>query len=312
MRGWEVRTRCYLHVVLWAVLAVSNPTFAAPLNLTLDQVTDISAMNFGGVGGLTYDPILGQLWISDAAGDGSSPTPGNTNKVALIDPLTGGVVTDFDASAGNVFRGPDGVALEPATGHLFLFSAFLDITAGVTTAAGVTVRTLTIPLTSKYAGAAFNSLGQLWVADRPNLTTAKDNLFQLDPLTGTATSTVLIKGASFNPNLSGLAFDPVTGNPFAYDTDQQVLLEIDLTTGVVQSETPVGSFFAETNVPGGIAFNDTGDKLYLGSGASTGSPLIASELIVLNRFSGVAIPIPGAIWLMSGALAGLAAYRRKP
>lgn len=189
MRGWEISMRRYLYVVIWVLLAGSNVAFAAPLNLTLDQVTDISALNFGGVGGLTYDPILGQLWISDAAGDGSSPTPGNTNKVALIDPLSGGVVTDFDASAGNVFRGPDGIALEPATGHLFLFSAFLDITAGVTTAAGVTVRTLTIPASSKYAGAAFNPLGQLWVAERPNLTTAKDNLFQLDPLTGTATST---------------------------------------------------------------------------------------------------------------------------
>ena len=141
----------------------------------------------------------------------------------------------------------------------------------------------------------------------------KDNLYQLDPTTGTAIGVVLIKGISFNPNLSGLAFDPFTGNPFAYDTDRQSLLEIDLTTGGVLSETFVGSFFTTSDVAGGIAFNDTGDRLYLGSGLPIGHPTgIVEELIVLNRFAGVGIPIPGAFWLISGALAGLAAYRRTP
>ena len=131
----------------------------------------------------------------------------------------------------------------------------------------------------------------------------------MDPATGSAIDVRLIKGISFSPNLSGLAFDPVTGNPFAYDTDRQSLLEIDLTTGGVLSETPIGAFFTNTNVAGGIAFNDTGDRLYLGSGHPTGN---VEELIVLSRFAGVGIPIPGAIWLISGALTGLAAYRRTP
>ena len=312
----EARVRRTLCVVVWLVFFCSNPAFAAPLNLTLNQVTDISALNFGAIGGIAYDSgVLGRLWIAD--GSGVVPTsPGATNQVALIDPLTGTVTTSFDASAGNVLFGPDGVGLDPVSGDLFLFSAFtppVERTAGVTMTNGTAVRTLTIDTSKKYVGAAFKPGGQLWVADRPNSMSEKDNLYQLDPTTGTAIGVVLIKGISFNPNLSGLAFDPFTGNPFAYDTDRQSLLEIDLTTGGVLSETFVGSFFTTSDVAGGIAFNDTGDRLYLGSGLPIGHPTgIVEELIVLNRFAGVGIPIPGAFWLISGALAGLAAYRRTP
>ena len=136
MSTWEAGVRRALCVAVWLVFFCSNSAFTAPLSLTFIQATDISGLTYGGIGGMAYDASLfGRLWIAD--GSGATPTaPGETNQVALIDPLTGSVITSFDASAGNVFRGPDGVALDPLSGDLFLFSAFLDFTAGVTTVGG--------------------------------------------------------------------------------------------------------------------------------------------------------------------------------
>lgn len=288
--------------LLFPLMLVPGLAVAAPLSLTLNQVTDISAFNFGGVGGLAFDPLSGELWIADAAGSVFGAGPGETNAVARINPLSAASSIVFDAAAGNVFFGPDGVAFNAAANELFLFSAFGDITAGVTDGTGSAVRTLAID-PRRYAGAAFNSSGELWIADREAQTFNPDFLRRLDPATGAQLASVAITGASFNPNLSGLVFDPASGNPFGYDTDQQVLLEIDLGTGAVLSETEVGSFFSDIGVPGGIAFNAIGDRLYLGSGVPLGHPTgVVSELVVLNRFAASEIPLPGAVWLLAGGI----------
>lgn len=286
---------------------------AAPLTLSLRQYTDISAFGFGAVGGLSYDPLSGELWISDAAGHFIAPGPGETNTYVRIDPITGVPSTPFlDAANGNVFLGPDAIAWDPDNNEVVLFSAFVDRSAGVTTSTGTPIRTLAIA-SRQYAGAAFNAPGELWVADREQQTSNPDFLVRIDPLTGTSVSSVEITGATFNPNLSGLSFDPVTGNAFGFDTDQNVLLEIDLGTGMVLSETDVGAFIREGSVPGGIAFNAIGDRLFLGSGVPPGHPTgIVSDLIVLDRFAAVAVPLPGALVLFGPALlliAGGAARR---
>lgn len=294
-------------LVLFSFLAVNLA--AAPLDLSLRQYTDISALGFGGVGGLAYDPTSGDMWIADAAGTFFSPGPGETNTFALIDPDTGTLMSGpFDAANGNVFLGPDALAWNPAADELVMFSAFLDRTAGVTNGAGAPVRSLSIA-SRQYAGAAFNAAGELWVADREQQTFNPDFLKRIDPLTGAELGNVEITGASFNPNLSGLVFDPMTGNAIAFDTSQNVLLEIDLGTGTVLSETSVGAFLRESAVPGGIAFDASGGTLYLGSGVGFGHPTgITSDLVVLNRLGGgTAIPLPASLWLL---LPGLAFLRR--
>lgn len=297
---------------LLALSLVLPPSALGALSLTLRQYTDIAAFQFGGVGGLSFDPLSGELWIADAAGTFLTPGPGETNTFARIDPLTGVPSTLLlDAANGNVFLGPDALAWDPSAAELVMFSAFGDRTAGVTNAAGAPVRSLTID-SRQFAGAAFDAAGELWVADREQQVFNPDFLRRLDPLTGTTLASVEILGASFNPNLSALAFDPVTGNAFGYDTDQQVLLEIDLSSGNVLSETAVGAFVREVAVAGGIAFNATGDRLFLGSGVGLGHPTgITSDLVVLDRFAGTAIPLPAPLVPMATALAALVAGGRR-
>jgi len=282
----------------------------AALDLALVQVSDIGSLGFGGVGGLAWDPASGELWIADAAGSFFAPGPGSTNRVARINPLSGLASVDFDASAANIFLGPDAVAFDATAGELYLFSAFRDVVAGVTDTAGTTVRTLGIDPRA-YAGAAFDASGALWVVDREPLTFEPDFLRRLDPATGSVLGSLPITGASVNPNLSGLAFDPLSGHAVGFDTDRQVLLEIDAVSGAVLSETAVGGWFTETSVPGGIAFDASGGRLFLGTGLPLGHPTgIVAELVVLERTPS-AVPLPGSGLLFALLGGGLLARRRR-
>ncbi len=290
-------------------LLVAAPARAA-LDFALQQVTDISALGFGGVGGLAWDPASGELWMTDAAGSFFAPGPGNSNRVARINPLTGAVSVDFDAAAANIFLGPDAVAFDTTAGELYLFSAFRDVVAGVTDTAGTPVRTLTIDPRA-YAGAAFDASGSLWVVDREPLTFEPDFLRRLDPASGSLLGSLRITGASVNPNLSALAFDPLSGNAVAFDTDRQALLEIDPVTGAVLGETSVAAWFSDSGVPGGIAFDAGGGRLFLGSGLPLGHPSgIVSELLVLERMPS-AVPLPGVGALVALLGGGLLARRRR-
>jgi len=293
---------------LCALLMVA-PARAA-LDLALVQVTDIGSLGFGGVGGLAWDPASGELWIADAAGSFLAPGAGSSNRVARIDPLSATASVSFDAAAANIFLGPDAVAFDTTAGELYLFSAFRDVVAGVTDAAGTAVRTLAIDPRA-YAGAAFDASGALWVVDREPLTFEPDFLRRLDPASGSVLGSLLISGASVNPNLSGLAFDPLSGHAVGFDTDRQVLLEIDPVTGAVLSETSVAAWFSEGGVPGGIAFDASGERLFLGSGLPLGHPTgIVSELVVLERIPS-AVPLPGAGALFALLGGGLLARRRR-
>lgn len=292
-----------------SLLVTAMPARAA-LDLALLQVTDIGSLGFGGVGGLAWDPASGELWMADAAGSFFAPAPGSSNRVVRINPVTGAVSVDFDASAANIFLGPDAVAFDTTAGELYLFSAFRDVVAGVTDSAGTPVRTLAIDPRA-YAGAAFDASGSLWVVDREPLTFEPDYLRRLDPLSGSVLDSLLITGASINPNLSGLTFDPLTGHAVAFDTDRQVLLEIDAVTGAVLSETTVAAWFSEAGVPGGITFDASGGRLFLGSGLPLAHPTgIVSELVVLERMPS-AVPLPGAGVLFALLGGALLARRRR-
>ncbi|MEQ8231497.1 MAG: hypothetical protein RLW61_23895 [Gammaproteobacteria bacterium] len=301
--------RCCVAASLLGAIVAAAPARAA-LELSPVQVTDISALGFGGIGGLAFDALGGELWIADAAGSLFAPGPGSSNGVARIDPYTGVASVSFNAAAAGISLGPDALAYDATVGELYLFSAFRETVAGVTTTAGTPVRTLAID-PRQYAGSAFDASGALWVVDREPLTFEPDFLRRLDPATGAVLASLSIVGASDNPNLSGLAFDPLSGNAIGFDTDRMVLLEIDASSGAVLSETAVGAWFDESAVPGGIAFDASGMRLFLGSGVPLGHPSgIVSDLVVLERVP-TAVPLPGGIGLLGTALGLLARRRRR-
>ena len=277
--------------VVGFLLLCSSTAQAASLDLSLLQVTDISGLGFNSVGGAAFDDSDGRLWLTDAAG--------TTNDVVEIDPITGAVISSFDASVvPGLTAGPDAMALNPTTGNLFLFSTFTQFQHGEVTQGGVLVNDLGETSTDDAGGATFAPDGSLLILDEGD-----GAIKVVDQTTGAITSTTALSG--FTGRVGAADFDPVTGNLFAYATGTMELLEIDYLTGVVLSFTPIGAFFSNASFPTRFAFNADGSQLYFSNGTGSGG----DELLVFNRTTDTEVPEPSTMTLLG--LGSLALWRRR-
>jgi len=276
----------YLGAVSLAVL-VFTPSISrgASLNLSLEKIIDISGLNLGGVGGAAFDANSGNVWISSG---------GFSNLVAEIDPVTELVVSSFNANViPGLDSGPDALALHPVTGNLFLFSIFQEVEAGEVTQAGAFVQEFTsVPAAG---GATFNGSNELIISDEDD-----GMLSRVNQVTGALETSIPLVG--YSGRVSGLAYDPFSGNFFGYGDATDELLEVNA-AGQVLSTTDVSGFLISTNFPTGITFNATGSTVYLGRGTGNG----ADSLIVLNRV----IPEPSAFALLCIGLLVVGRKRHK-
>jgi len=283
---------CAVRLVLASLCLLSaavlgDSVHGASLILSLDKIIDISSLSFASIGGATYDASSGNVWISDAGSD--------RNLVAEIDPATGLIVSSFNANAiPGLNLGPDAIALHPVTGNLFLFSVFGgEMEAGEVTQASTFVREFSsVPNAS---AATFNGSNELIISDEDD-----GRLSRVNQVTGVLETFVSLVG--YTGRVSGLTYDPITGNLFAYGDATDELLELNPVTGQVLSTTDVSGFLSSSTFPTGITFNASGDKIYLGRGSNGSGP---NDLIVLSRL----IPEPSALAL---AVLGLGmGYRRR-
>ncbi len=240
--------------------ALASPA-VAQLDLSLAQVTDLSALGFFAPGGGAYDPVTQKLWVSDAAS--------TTNTVVEIDPLTGIASTTLLASIVPGFSaGPDAMALQPGTGDLFLFSAFGGDQCGAISQAGALVATL--PTANDASAAAFDPAGQLFVFSDNTL-----QLHRMDTTTAALLTSVTLQG--FSGRVSAMAFDPATGNLVVLADSDDSLYEFDAATGVLLGNTPLVPFGFSGSFPGLMAFNGSGSQLYVAKGSAT------ADLYVFDR-----------------------------
>lgn len=275
-------------VVCLAVCFVSQTCLATLSSLTLLQTTDISGLGFNSVGGMDFDDNTGQLWLADAS---------SSNDVAALNPLTGAVATTFDASVvPGLTAGPDALALNPATGNLYLFSTFSESDAGVVTQAGTLVTDYgDLSGLADVGGAAFRNAADLYVVDEDDGT-----LRTLDLATGAILTTASL--TNFSGRVGAAGFDPQTGLLVAYSVGSQELLEIDVDTATVLSMTNISAFLTAPNFPTGLAFNTDGSILYLSSGDGAG----ADELYVFSR-----IPEPSTLMICAIGLVFGGCSRRR-
>ena len=243
--------------------------FGSPgLDISLNRSLDISSLGIS-AGGLAFDPVSENIWLSDSIDD--------MNTVTEIDPLTGATLSQLNASiVPGLALGPDGLALDPATGNLFLFSVFFEDIAGEITQDGTLVRTF--PSGNNSASATFLPSGELILVDEDN-----GDIFQTNPITGMVESTVPLD-PDFTTRIGAASFDPLTGNLFAFSDSLNSLLEIDLNTGDVLSTTDMSAFIPSANFASGLAFNASGSILFLANSS-------IDELLVFDRPTG-AIPAP--------------------
>lgn len=288
---------------LIAALAISSPAGAA-LDLSFSHNINISALALQGVGGMDFQAGRG-LWISDAKGGSPSSLNPGPNTVNLIS-TTGLLQRSFNALPVGIGLGPDALAFNSATGNVHVFSAFGEVVGGIMDSSGGVVSTYAA--SEQVAGAAFNAAGDLWVAS-----IFKDKLLRIDAATGTVLQEVLLTDPGLH--LSGLSFDPHSGNLFAFDANNPfdvALVELDLATGGVLSRTTMNPFLGNADVPAGMSFNDTGTLLYIASlPVASPSGTIVSNIQVLERTLPLtAVPLPAAGWLLFAALGALAGWGR--
>jgi hypothetical protein len=261
------------------VLPLTAGMAAAQLDLTLDKVVDISPLGFVGVGGAAFDDASGHLWICESQA---------LNVVVELDPSTGDVSSSFPARVIPGFTGgPDGLAIHPVTGHLFLFG--LGQEAGEVSQSGVLVDTLQ---PQHVVAAAFDPEGDLYVVERTLGSGFPGGgvIHRVNQATGAFETTVTVNDYSGLGQILAMDFDPVSGNLFlctgVYD---DALLEIELATGDALSVTHYGAMLSSIDYPvgwsAGIAFNADGTQLFLSVGDDfvSGAPLGGEFLVVIDR-----------------------------
>lgn len=260
------------------VLMVAKLTTAQSLDLSLGSIEDISGLGFITVGGADYDDDTGHLWVSEG---------GAVNIVAEIDPVTAQILSTFNASAvPGLGLGPDALAIDSATGNLFLFSSFQEHKAGEVTQTGLLVNVLD---PQHVSAAAIAPSGELYVVD-DTLSGGDGAIHRMNKTTGALETTVPING--YTGRISSIDFDPASGNLFAYAMSDDTLLEIHVPTGDVLSVTDVRGFLLAAELPsvpfpvvGNFAFNEDGTQVYLSRGGDLviGAPIGGEVLLILNR-----------------------------
>lgn len=248
-------------------LALTAGTAQAQLNLTPLPPIDVTALNEEAITGMTIDPDTGHLWI--ASGQTNDPA----GSISEIDPATGAVLTTFETTSAipAMQAGPDAMALDPATGNISLFSTFTRSEGGSITQGGALVTSY--PGSLRAVGATFDGQGRLRIIkDLP-----PDSVAEVDPLTGLEIGTVPLNNFPGRP--TALISDPITGNLFAFTDPIERLIELDVETGAVLSETDLSTVFGSSTYPGGATFSPDGSRLYIVKGVSM--PL--TEILVFER-----------------------------
>jgi DNA-binding beta-propeller fold protein YncE len=229
---------------------------------------------------------------------------------------------EWDIEAGQVVSGfalgrtraaPSGIAVHPGTKNLFVFwpqsmgqpnddDVIFVPAGGEFTRTGSRIRSFD-SLVQEITGAAFDSSANLFGVSETRLN-------GLDQTTGAPEVITEI------PTLmTGLALDPATGNLFAYEPYASgsmfydAILELDPSTGELLSTTkvPRSLFFGDDpfNILRffglALAFNDRGDKLYVG-GATEGigfqERILVFDRILVPEPSALAIGLPGFVVLI--------------
>ena len=234
---------------LIALIVVTAATSAQALDLVLDHEAYIYQLNFFSVEAADFDDATGRMWI------GSTKALGDYDFfVAEIDPQTGQDYRRFRASVvPGMMDGVSALAIHPVTGNLFLFD--WNGHAGEVTQDGVLVHAFS---GGSISAAAFDSAADLYVV------AGSGAIHRVNQTTGAYESTVPING--YSGHVSAMDFDPAQGTPFVHADEDQTLLEIDMTTGDVLSETPLSNIlyiWPIYDYSAAFAFNADGTQLYL-------------------------------------------------
>ncbi len=159
------------------------------------------------------------------------------------------------------------MALDPISNNLFVFGLNQLHAGGVITQTGQFVYELELAALYDAGGAAFTPTGLLFVTDEDG-----GIIREVNPISGEILSEIPVNTG----RLAAADFDPLTGNLFAYDDDAVAIVEIDIVNGDILSTTDVSKYLSEPNFPSSLAFNTTGDLLFLTSGQD-------NTIVILNR-----------------------------
>ncbi len=256
------------HLPLLALMcvAIEHTSVAQSLDLTHTGIIPIGSLGSDGIGGIAFDESDGTLWVADGTV--------LTNVVEHIQPATGAVLASFNASVvPGLVAGPDALALDPISGDLLLFSAANPVVGGRVTSSGSLV--VTFNLTLAVTAASFsNSLG-LFVIGTEGGTR---RLCRMNSNDGTIFSSVDLSG--LGDGVIDMDFDSSTGKLYCLLESQNVLVELDVTSGAVVSQTTLSSdLTAVNNFNAGMAFNASANVLYI----SKGSLSEADKIHVFSR-----------------------------
>lgn len=251
-------------------LAAAASARADVLTLTQGTNLDITALALDSAGDLAFQANTNRLWV----------TEGTTNgQVHAISPTTGTLINTIDPSPiPGLDGGPDALAVgSPTIGsNLFLFSPFGEDEGGRLNSVGTFIADYGTAHAA--TGADFDNSGQLWVVGG---TVVGPNKFlkRLAIADGSVLQTVAIN-ASITSRLVDVTFDPHTGACYVLAETNDLLLEINLTTGNVVSSLSLAPFLLETGVvAGGLDFDATGARLFVCNGTNAG----ANTVVVLER-----------------------------
>lgn len=242
---------------------------AEQLVLHLGNPIDIQSLGLTSIGDLALNGSDLKLWISDGASNGH---------VFKLDVGTGATLANLDPAAIlGLSAGPDALTIASHTGndHLVVLSPFGESEGGRITQQGVLIADYNAGLSA--TGADIDLGGNVWIATG-TVAGGGSILKRINPSTGAILQSVPILGST--SRVVDLTFDPHTNACYCLFESNNILAEINLTTGAQVSATDLTPFLLQGNaISGGIDFNNTGLILYLG----TGTGASADKIVVLLR-----------------------------
>ncbi len=291
-----------------ALYATGNGSAALSGLYTVDPLNGASSLvwNFPSIaiyaGGLAYDAATDNLYATGAENSSSG-----TSRLFSINRYTG-ATTAFGGLSSSINLSSGGLAINPLTGVMYATGGFND---------GVT---------------AHQSTG----------------LFTIDKTTGAATLVGFAGGncctGDFGIMLNGLGFRSdgtlfangwALGGPSYPDSSTSHLYTVDLATGAATNIGPSGVTLGRSLKYSGLAFQDDGTLLSLGSldaasgtlysvntanGAATSlnsgtgygtGPIHFGEDGGLTFAPAAVVPVPAAVWLFGSGLLGLIGVARR-